>query len=143
MPQAYPDRLARKANQLYWESSRPAGQLAAELGVSRSKFYAIIEPLELENRCEVCKGNLVFGSRTDREAGRARCLECGSSYEVTLEPAAPETAPVEEPAAGKGAAPSRELVPRAGPELDSRDIWLTAACGMVVGLLAFVWFRRR
>lgn len=142
MPQAYPDRLARKANQLYWESSRPAGQLAAELGVSRSKFYAMIEPLELERRCEACKGALVFGSRTDREAGRARCLECGSTYEVTLEPVAEETI-VESPAAEKSAAPSPQRIPRVGSELDSRDLWLTAACGMVVGLLAFAWFRRR
>ena len=144
MPQAHSDRLAPKANQLYWQTDRPAGQLASELGVSRSKFYAMIEPLELEGSCETCGGGLVFGSRTDREAGRARCSECAAIVQVP-----PEVAAVAGPLE-----PSQDTDQRPAPDAETASdlatgegqppvIWWSAAAGLVFGLLTAAWLRRR
>ncbi len=144
MPQAIPERLAHKANQLYWETKRPAGQLADELGISRSKFYAMIEPLQLDQRCDACGGPLVFSSRTDREASRARCVECGATVEVSADvaasaQAAEDGAPVRAAAKAEGsgdAFPSQHYS-------ENLDLWVTAAAGVVAGLLTAAWFRRR
>lgn len=148
MPQAFPDRLTRKANQLYWETDRPAGQLAEELGVSRSKLYAMIEPLEIDASCEACDGTLVFGSRTDRDAGRARCSECGVAKELPesaqLQPAESGSASSAEPTGNRPpSSPPDESPPE--PLLDpaTRDLWVSAAAGLAVGLLAAAWLRRR
>ena len=54
MPEGNSSRLAAKANKLYWQTSQPAGRLADELGISRSKFYALIEPIHLAVRCPDC-----------------------------------------------------------------------------------------
>lgn len=142
MPKENSKRLAETANRLYWGTSRPASQLADELGISRSKFYALIEPLALERTCAVCGGTLAFGSRTDREARRGRCADCGSLAEVAIAEA--ELAPTR---AETAAAPAGEAGPgeavrcRAAPA--SRDLWISAALGLAVGLLVTAWWRRR
>lgn len=144
MPKRNPDDLATRANSLYWQTRRPAGGLADELGISRSKFYALIEPLELGKSCNVCGGPMAFTSRTDRDASRGRCRDCGAAAEVQVEhvPAIETaTAQVEQESAD-GTRPDDTLQRRiAWP--DSRDLWVTAACGVVVGLLAAAWMRRR
>jgi predicted RNA-binding Zn-ribbon protein involved in translation (DUF1610 family) len=78
MPEGNAGRLAAKANQLYWGTAKPAGRLAEELGISRSKFYGLIEPLSLDVECPDCGELLTFSSRSDREASRGRCPECGA-----------------------------------------------------------------
>lgn len=148
-----PGKLGTNANVLYWQTARPAGELADELGISRSKFYALIEPVRTGLTCEACEGQLVFASRTDREAGRARCAECAATAEVDPEQVASiETAPSETetvvtaPESKDGTQPG-DLLPRsltrslARPE--HRELWVLAACGVVVGLLAAAWVRRR
>lgn len=142
MPQAFPERLAKKANELYWETDGPAGQLAEGLAISRSKFYALIEPLRLDKTCGVCGGVLVFGSRTDREAGRARCSECGTIVEVEPHVAATAHATLDGPQVGAAAADTAAEIDGA-PGGDDVGLWLTAAGGFVLGLLAGAWFRRR
>ena len=127
-------RLAAKANDLYWHTSRPAGRLADELEISRSKFYALIEPLRLDQSCPECGAPLTFNSRTDREAGRGRCSQCGEVADV-----APEA--LEEPAGptgGPGAAPPAPL-----DTYGARELWLTALVGVAAGLAITAWLRRR
>jgi len=134
-------RLAAKANQLYWQTSRPAGHLADELGISRSKFYALIEPLRISVKCSACGTPLAFSSRSDREAGRGRCPDCGATTEVTdVEAVAALQSDVE---------PSSDLPP---PETGlgawvefpgNRQLWLVAIAGAAAGLLVTALFRRR
>jgi len=141
MPEENSGRLAAKANQLYWQTSRPAGHLADELGISRSKFYALVEPLRIDVVCSACGAPLAFSSRSDREAGRGRCPECGATADVQAEdiPAAP---------------PVTTEIPRAEAAEDSgpgtwvdlpggRPLWLTAIAGVAVGILVTALFRRR
>jgi hypothetical protein len=135
-------RLAAKANQLYWQTSRPAGHLADELGISRSKFYALIEPLKVQIACTACGAPLTFSSRSDREAGRGRCQECGATADIPAEqiPAAPPVAT--EPSVAKTTPTETGL--RGWVELPgSRELWLTAVAGAVVGILVTALLRRR
>jgi len=141
MPEENSGRLAAKANQLYWQTSRPAGHLADELGISRSKFYALVEPLPIDVMCSACGAPLAFSSRSDREAGRGRCPECGTTAEVLADdiPAAPPVtteSPRAEAAADSG--------PGAWVDLPgSRPLWLSAIAGVAVGILVTALFRRR
>jgi hypothetical protein len=140
MPDQNSSRLAAKANQLYWQTSRPAGHLADELGISRSKFYALIEPLRLDVKCQVCGAQLAFSSRSDREAGRGRCAECGALTQVAdRETAEPAAAAVEQPAAAPSTAES------AGAEVANQNqvLWATAIAGAALGIMFTAWWRRR
>jgi len=141
MSEANSSRLAAQANEMYWHTSRPAGRLADELGISRSKFYALIEPLQLDLTCSECGAPLTFNSRTDREAGRGRCSQCGAVADV-----APQ-ALAEEAGAGAGAGtPTREESAPATPGADSygvRELWLTAIAGVAAGMAITAWWRRR
>ncbi len=138
MPEQNSSRLAAKANQLYWQTSRPAGHLADELGISRSKFYALIEPLRLEVACQSCGALLAFSSRSDREAGRGRCPECGALTQVTGESSVPEPAVTESaPPAPTAGEEGVELTPQ------THGLWATAIAGTALGILFAAWWRRR
>ncbi|UCF18346.1 MAG: hypothetical protein JSU87_10340 [Gemmatimonadota bacterium] len=129
-------RLAANANQLYWHTTRPAGRLADELGISRSKFYALIEPLRLQIECATCGTPLAFNSRSDREAGRGQCPSCGAVAHV---PEAPET--VFAPTAYHPPPPAgvRQWLVLPG----TRELWVSAIAGAAAGLLISGWWRRR
>ncbi len=141
MPEENVSVLAAEANRLYWQSTRPAGQLADELGISRSKFYALIEPLHLPVTCEVCGSPLTFSSRTDREAGRGRCQDCGHTADVPLDEIPSLETPIPAPQAAENTpdVSMRELV--AGVE--NRQLWISALAGLAAGLLAGAWWRKR
>lgn len=150
MPDKNSKRLAETANRLYWGTSRPAGQLAEELGISRSKFYALIEPLELGQDCPACTGAVTFSSRTDREAGRGRCSDCGELMDITAEAAAPAADPTRP--APRTAADSHDLpgplqicidTCRAAWQGENRQLWVSAAIGAAVGIWVTSWLRRR
>lgn len=130
--------LAAKANRLYWQTTRPAGHLADELDVSRSKFYALIEPLRLGLKCEICGALLAFNSRSDRDAGRGRCPECGHIAAVPAE-AMPRTA---EQRAPPPAAPEPAVDPATATS-ETTDLWLSALAGVALGLLAGALWRRK
>ncbi len=138
MPEANSSRLAAKANKLYWGTSQPAGRLADELGVSRSKFYALIEPILLETACSSCGTALVYGSRTDREAGRGHCPECGAVTELSEEEKA--AAEIDEPIVRL---PSAETVRDWASSAGTRELWIVALIGTAAGLLAAAYWRRR
>ncbi len=138
MPEQNSSRLAAKANQLYWQTSRPAGHLADELGISRSKFYALIEPLRLEVSCQSCGAALAFSSRSDREAGRGRCPECGALTQVTSESGAPKPAATESaPPAATAGEDGADMMPQ------TRVLWATAIAGTALGIMFAAWWRRR
>jgi hypothetical protein len=140
MPEENSGRLAAKANELYWQTSRPAGRLADELGISRSKFYALVEPLHTEITCSACGAPLAFSSRSDRDSGRGQCSGCGAA----------ETVPAEHiPARPLDAEQAEESV-RSVTGLTSwielpgnRDLWLSALAGVAAGLLISTLWRRR
>ncbi len=144
-----PDKLTARANKLYWETARPAGELADDLGISRSKFYALIKPVRTGLTCNVCDGPLVFASRSDRDARRARCAECAATAEVDPEQVASiETAPSETGAVvvatdSRDGTQHGDLLRHGLTGSEHRDLWVLAACGVVVGLLAAAWVRRR
>lgn len=140
MSEANNDRLAVEANELYWHSTRPAGRLADELGISRSKFYALIEPLRLEIACEKCGAPLTFNSRTDREAGRGRCSGCGAVVDVAPEALEAHGASAVEPGEGTEVTP---LSPSADEGFGARELWLTAFAGVAAGMAVTAWWRRR
>ena len=134
-------RVAVKANQLYWQTSRPAGHLADELGVSRSKFYALIEPLRIEVKCSACSTPLAFSSRSDREAGRGRCPECGATTDVPADEAVVAKSSDIEPSSTP--APPE---PGIGAWIDlpgNRQLWLVAIAGAAAGMLVTALIRRR
>ncbi len=140
MPKGNSSRLAAKANKLYWGTSRPAGHLADELGISRSKLYGLIEPLQLDAQCEACAAPLIFGSRSDRDAGRGRCPECGTVVDVPAESATArplKAEPQQTDTLDLAAIRSRITLP------GTRELWLTAVAGVAAGLLATAWWRRR
>jgi ribosomal protein S27E len=138
MPEGNAGRLAAKANQLYWGTAKPAGRLAEELGISRSKFYGLIEPLSLDVECPDCGEPLTFSSRSDREASRGRCPECGAVAQIPEDeaPAAPPPAAKRE-ARVTSTVGSRLTLP------GNRELWLTAIAGAAIGLLFTGWWRRR
>jgi hypothetical protein len=137
MPEENSSRLAAKANKLYWQTSRPAGRLADELGISRSKFYALIEPLRLEVKCEVCGSSLAFSSRSDREVGRGHCPGCGAVAEIPAD--AVEYVPAKPARLPSPDASLRQWLILPG----NRQLWLSAIVGVATGLLATSWWRRR
>jgi hypothetical protein len=141
MPDNSSGRLTAKANELYWQTSRPAGHLAEELGVSRSKFYALIEPLRIALDCDACGAPLAFSSRSDREAGRGRCPECGATADVPVDDISAAQPVIAAPEAGQDVGDSR---PRGWVELPgNRELWLTAIAGAAVGILATALLKRR
>lgn len=137
MSEANSGRIAAKANEMYWHTSRPAGRLADELGISRSKFYALIEPLQLEATCSECGAPLTFNSRTDREAGRGRCTSCGEVTDVT-----PASASDERERPGTVPHPAHASEPADGV-YGTRELWLTAIAGVATGMAITAWWRRR
>lgn len=139
MPDQNSSRLAAKANQLYWHTSRPAGHLADELGISRSKFYALIEPLRLEVTCDACGAPLAFSSRSDREAGRGRCPDCGAQTQVAAGESGAAEVSVKQPAPAETTADDARMV--VTPE--GRVLWVSAIAGTALGLLFTAWWRRR
>ena len=140
MPDENSGRVAAKANQLYWQTTRPAGRLADELGISRSKFYALIEPLRLDIDCQACGTPLAFNSRSDREAGRGQCPNCGAVVQVPGAAATTSEAP---------AAPGAEQPPPPGGVRQwlvlpgTRELWISAIAGAAAGLLVSGLWRRR
>lgn len=140
MPEGNSSRLAAKANKLYWQTSQPAGRLADELGVSRSKFYALIEPIHLAVSCPDCGEALVFGSRSDREAGRGHCPECGEVTELSVEQRTAEASERDEPVVRL---PSATIVRDWAASAGTRELWALALVGAAAGLLAAAAFWRR
>ena len=142
MPEGNSSRLAAKANKLYWQTNQPAGRLADELGVSRSKLYAMIEPIHLDAICSSCDTELIYSSRSDRQSGRGHCPECGKVTEVAAAPKAKATAPAkaDEPAVRLPSASTvRDWAASTGP----RELWAVALIGAAAGLLAAAWWRKR
>lgn len=127
--------LAARANRLYWHTDRSAADVAEELGISRSKLYAVIDPLPLDEVCEICGGSLVFTNRTDREGGRAHCSSCGAILDVAPQPLQNRVVSDrrDDDQASSGY-PSPTFL---------QDLSLGALCGLAVGLLAGTWVRRR
>lgn len=139
MPEESSSRVAAQANQLYWQTSRPAGRLADDLDISRSKFYALIEPLRLGVACANCGSDLAFSNRSDREAGRGRCTACGAVQTVPS-----GTAEAQMPSAPTSVLSDSETTSHPLSRLPGdREIWISALAGLGLGLLIAGLWRRR
>lgn len=131
-PESESGRLADRANRLYWDTDRSAADVARELGISRSRLYALVQALPTGQACPECRATLVYSNRTEREAERGRCPECGATAEIEI--AAPS------PPADAGEAPAEEADRTA---IDAASSLLVgAAAGLAAGFLAGAWFRR-
>jgi len=69
-------KLAEKANELYWSSGRSVNQLTKELDLSKSVFYGMLRPLSVKSPCPICRTELTFANRTAMEKGLASCSAC-------------------------------------------------------------------
>ena len=138
MPEESSSRVAAQANQLYWQTSRPAGRLADDLGISRSKFYALIEPLSVGVVCTSCGAGLAFSNRSEREAGRGRCTGCGATQAVPAERVQARVGTAEPPATESDAVTQPLSRLPGNPEL-----WLSAFAGLTLGLVIAALWRRR
>ncbi|MGD8869565.1 MAG: hypothetical protein PVI01_18245 [Gemmatimonadales bacterium] len=137
MPEESSSRVAAQANQLYWQTSRPAGRLADDLGISRSKFYALIEPLSVGIACTNCGADLAFSNRSEREAGRGRCTGCGATQSVPAERVQARIRTADPPATELEAV-TRPLYRLPG----NSELWLSALAGLTLGLvIAGLWRR--
>jgi hypothetical protein len=142
MSGAAPDQEATaQANELYWRSEFSVNQIAEQMDLSKGALYGMIEPLPVGLECSVCGTELVYGTRTAQERGRASCPGCGwDGEENEADPIgadAPVTLPLElEPALR---APPAIAVDRA------RDRILIggALLGAAAGLALVLWARRR
>ena len=85
-------KLADRANELYWRSGQSVNQIAETMDLSKSGLYALIRPLPVERACPECGEGLVFSNRTTEQKTIASCPQC--EYEgVAPEPGSPARPP--------------------------------------------------
>lgn len=71
------DPLSRRANAFYWQSNRGVNQIAAEMDLSKSTLYGLIDPLLTDLACPRCSSSLAYANRTARDRGLLSCPNCG------------------------------------------------------------------
>lgn len=139
------DRLAPRANRLYWESDVSVNQIAEQLEISKGRLYEVVRPLPSGLPCPRCGEEMVFPNRTAREKGFLSCPACGLEEEETeVQGAWSETAG----RAGGGAlvVPPEALErAREGPEEGRRTriVAGTALLGIAAGIALATWLGRR
>jgi hypothetical protein len=69
-------KLADRANELYWRSGQSVNQIAETMDLSKSGLYALIRPLPAEGACPECGEGLVFSNRTTEQKTIASCPKC-------------------------------------------------------------------
>ena len=69
-------KLADRANELYWRSKQSVNQIAEAMDLSKSGLYALIRPLPAGGGCPECGEGLVFPNRTTNNKAIASCPGC-------------------------------------------------------------------
>jgi hypothetical protein len=115
-------------NRLYWDSIQTVDEIVGEMGIGRNSLYLSIQPLDAGAECVQCAEPMYFNNRTQRSAGTATCLVCGSM--TTLGQDRAREGISKKPAKGlraqlKAAAPDRAAL-----------IGGAAAIGLVIGATA-------
>lgn len=134
-------KLADRANDLYWRSGQSVNQIAEEMDLSKSGLYALVRPFPAERRCPECGAGLGFPNRTALDKAIASCLECdyvGGAHPTTEEngAAAPATpADSGEPKGDLEPALSAERTASSGrARRSNRVLWAAVLFGVAAGL---------
>ncbi len=154
-------KLADRANELYWRSGRSVNQLAEEMDLSKSRLYGLVRPLPAGGPCPECQTELVFPNRTAMEKGFVRCPDCSfdspaDGPPTTAEPSSkPSLARSRAGGAAKTAPKSRgsatvqadTAAPPASATILSRQrakrvLWGSALLGAAVGIYVVMRQRR-
>jgi hypothetical protein len=115
-------------NRLYWDSLKTVDEIVGEMGIGRNSLYLSIQPLEAGAECVQCEAPMYFNNRTQRSAGTAACLVCGSATTIVRDPA---PAADGEPRAEGWRAGLKSVTPDRAAMIGS-----AAALGLVVGATA-------
>ena len=145
--------LQDEIRQRYWGSDESVNGIAADLGISKGRFYDLIPILRVEGACPACRvPGPGYANRTARDQGELTCVLCGwtgsESELAPLEEGTEATASLrEQPAAlgaphhaVRGGGPRREPLPTGA--LDPTSVIGGALVGLAAGLLLGGWLRR-
>ena len=146
-------KLADRANELYWRSGQSVNRIAEEMDLSKSGLYALIRPLPAGRTCPECGEGLVFPNRTTEQKAVASCPEC----EYVGEAPAPgsEAGPPKKRAARRGTAAAHpdgkaggELEPDGSTSRKSRGVrsWRSNRVlwgSVLLGMAAALYVTRR
>ncbi len=122
--------LIEQANELYWRSERSVNQIVDEMELSKSRLYALIQPLPAGRSCPGCGEGLVFPHRTAMEKGFLSCPACGFEADRASLPEA--VVPHSD---------DHTAVESRGRRGSRRILWASALLGIAAGL--YVATRRR
>jgi len=142
----YPTDVTRRANELYWGSDASVNQIAADLDLSKSALYGLVEPLPSGYSCPACGEETGYANRTARQRDRLTCIVCDWAGSEDERGAELHSAPAGAGTAGNGR-PSRAVdgrsitLDRASPAV-SRMLIGGALIGAAAGI-ALVAFARR
>lgn len=132
-------KLADRANELYWRSGQSVNQIAEAMDLSKSGLYALIRPLPAEGACPECGEGLVFPNRTTEQKAIASCLKCEYVGEAPgpgsdREPGS-DLGPGRDPELERGGAAEQVPSGRGGRRLrSSRVLWASVLLGVAAGL---------
>jgi rubredoxin len=126
-------KLADRANELYWGSKQSVNQIAEAMDLSKSGLYALIQPLPTGGTCPECGEALVFTNRTTEHKAIGSCPQCGYVTTESTPSAQPERAPKTELDIGASGPAVRKPNGRGGLRL-SRKVWASVLLGVAAGL---------
>lgn len=131
---------APEINRLYWETDDSVAEISNRLGVSRRALYDLVEPLPAGAQCASCGGELLFGNRSAKAAGIARCPNCGIEREVEHDISHEDVGTIPPYGAGWPAVAKADSV-----TLRQRALAIAsyALAGAILGALATVIIRQR
>ncbi len=141
-------KLADRANELYWRSEQSVNQIAEAMDLSKSGLYALIRPLPAERTCPECGEGLVYPNRTTEHKAIASCLECeyvgeasgpGSEVRPARRRARRQTTASAKPdgESGSGLEPQRGPTAarkKSGGLRSKRILWASVLLGVAAGL---------
>ncbi len=146
--------LQDEIRQRYWGSDESVNGIAADLGISKGRFYDLIPILRVEGACPACRvPGPGYANRTARDQGELTCVLCGwTGSESELAPLEEGTAaaaslreeprPSGSPQRAAGGAPGAAPGTGSPGALDSTSVIGGALVGLVAGLLLGGWLRR-
>jgi predicted RNA-binding Zn-ribbon protein involved in translation (DUF1610 family) len=139
--------VARRANELYWDSGGSVNKIAEDLDLSKGALYGILEPQPVGLGCPLCGDEVGWANRTAKDKESLTCPTCdwdGSPDEagaVADTPAPVRTEDDDEDSPHMPAPLPPPPVTVASPRMST--IASGALIGAAVGLALVLWARRR